>query len=70
MDDGTTLLLDLPGLAVAEVVLVEGGGRVVHVVTADESASACPSCGVFSTSTKEPAALSRGTSRTGTSRFG
>lgn len=53
MDDGTTLLLDLPGLAVAEVVLEEGGGRVVHVVTADESASACPSCGVFSTSTKE-----------------
>lgn len=53
MDDGTTLLLDLPGLAVAEVVLEEDGGRVVHVVTADESASACPSCGVFSTSTKE-----------------
>ncbi len=53
MENGTTLLLDLPGLAVAEVVRAEDGGRVVHLVTADESASACPSCGVFSTSPKE-----------------
>ncbi|WP_234423925.1 transposase [Intrasporangium calvum] len=29
------------------------GGRVVHVVTEDETAAACPSCGVFSTSVKE-----------------
>jgi len=28
------------------------GGRVVHVVTADPAASACPSCGEFSTSAK------------------
>jgi transposase len=28
------------------------GGRVAHVVTADQTASACPSCGVFSVSLK------------------
>ena len=53
MENATSLLLDLPGLSVVEVVLEADGGRVVHVVTADESASACPSCGVFSTSPKE-----------------
>jgi len=49
---GATRLLDLAGLAVREVLQDGGGGRVVHVVTADLAASACPSCGVFSTSTK------------------
>jgi len=38
-------LLDLGGLAVDRVASDAFGGRVVHVVTADETASACPSCG-------------------------
>ena len=41
-------LLDLGGLAVDRVESDTSGGRVVHLVTADECASACPSCGVFS----------------------
>ena len=45
-------LLDLEGLAVREIVPDGFGGRVVHVVTADLSASACPSCGEFSTALK------------------
>ncbi len=47
-----SLLLDLGGLAVDRIESDAFGGRVVHVVTADESACACPSCGVFSTSVK------------------
>jgi transposase len=46
-------LLDLEGLAVDRVEADSGGARVVHVVTADAAASACPSCGAFSTSVKE-----------------
>ena len=38
-------LLDLDGLAVDRVESDAFGGRVVHVVTADETASACPSFG-------------------------
>jgi transposase len=45
-------LLDLDGLAVDRVESDAFGGRVVHVVTADECASACPGCGVFSVSVK------------------
>jgi len=45
-------LLDLDGLAVRRVESDAFGGRVVHVVTADECASACPGCGVFSVSVK------------------
>jgi transposase len=47
-----TLLLGLEGLAVAQVELDDEGGRVVHVVTDDEAAAGCPSCGVLSTSVK------------------
>ena len=46
-------LLDLGGLAVDRVASDAFGGRVVHVVTADETASACPSCGVLSTCLKD-----------------
>ena len=46
-----TLLLGIEGLAVEQVEL-EDSGRVVHVRTDDESAAACPACGVFSTSIK------------------
>jgi transposase len=45
-------LLDLGGLAVDRVESDAFGGRVVHLVTTDEGASACPSCGVFSSSVK------------------
>ena len=38
-------LLDSEGLAVREITSDGFGGRVVHVVTADLAASACPSCG-------------------------
>jgi hypothetical protein len=45
-------LLDLGGLAVDRVASDAFGGRVVHVVTADETAAACPSCGVLSMTLK------------------
>jgi transposase len=45
-------LLDLGGLSVDRVASDAFGGRVVHVVTADETASACPSCGVLSVTLK------------------
>jgi transposase len=52
MGDGTTLLFGLPGVRVARVEMSARGSRVVHVLTDDPTASACPSCGVFSTSVK------------------
>ncbi|MHB9863444.1 ISL3 family transposase [Streptomyces sp. YIM S03343] len=52
MDNDTTLLLDLDGLAVARVERLENGTRRVHLVTADEQARACPECGVFATRVK------------------
>ena len=55
IEAGATRLLGLDGLAVVRVERDESGARVVHVVTADETASACPSCGVLSTSAKGPA---------------
>ena len=50
--DGTTLLFGLPGVRVERVERLPDGTRVVHAVTADQTAAACPSCGVFSTSAK------------------
>ncbi|XVX18970.1 ISL3 family transposase [Actinomycetota bacterium] len=47
-----TLLLGIEGLAVASVTLEDDGGRVVDVVTDEETAAACPECGVLSTSRK------------------
>ena len=52
MSDGTTLLFGLPGVRVERVERLADGTRVVHVATAEETAAACPSCGVFSTSVK------------------
>src|SRR5215207_5447047 len=49
---GTTVLLGLSGVAVRRVELEPDGSRVVHVVTAEETAAACPSCGVLSSSVK------------------
>lgn len=53
MVDGTTSLFGLSGVRVERVELRDDGTRVVHVVTAAESATACPGCGVVSTSVKE-----------------
>ncbi|MCC9708303.1 transposase family protein [Streptomyces sp. MNU76] len=52
MDNDTTLLLDLDGLAVVRVEQMENGIRRVHLVTTDEQARACPECGVFATRAK------------------
>ena len=52
MTDGTTLLFGLPGVEVERVERLADGTRVVHAVTAQEAAAACPSCGVVSTSVK------------------
>jgi transposase len=52
VSDGTTLLFGLPGVRVEHVERRADGTRVVHVATADETAAACPSCGVLSTSVK------------------
>jgi len=51
--DGTTILFGLPGVWVRHVEQCEDGARVVHVVTVDETAAACPACGVFSTSVRQ-----------------
>ncbi|MGI5518740.1 helix-turn-helix domain-containing protein [Streptomyces sp. CA-106131] len=47
MDNDTTKLLDLDGLAVERVERLADGTRRVHLVTADETARACPACGTF-----------------------
>lgn len=51
--DGTTILFGLPGVRVREVVRAADGVRLVHVVTDDEAAAACPACGVISTSVRQ-----------------
>ena len=51
--DSTTILFGLPGVRVRKVVRAADGARVVHVVTDDETAAACPVCGVLSTSVKQ-----------------
>ncbi|WP_206352695.1 transposase family protein [Streptomyces sp. Z423-1] len=52
MDNNTTLLLDLDGLAVEKVERLADGTRRVHLTTADEAARACPTCGVFAVRVK------------------
>lgn len=52
LESDASRLFGLEGLAVARVVADGRGGRVVHVVTADETAAGCPSCGVISVSVK------------------
>jgi transposase len=56
--DGTTLLFGLPGVEVKRVDRLADGTRVVHVVTAEMAAAACPGCGVVSTSVKARVATS------------
>jgi transposase len=53
LEQSTTLLLGLPGVAVSRVERRDDGTRVVHVVTAADHAGRCPRCGVVSTSAKE-----------------
>jgi transposase len=51
--DSTTILFGLPGVRVQRVVRAADGVRVVHVVTDEETAAACPVCGVLSTSVRQ-----------------
>ncbi len=51
--DGTTILFGLRRVRVRGVERVAGGMRVVHVLTDDESAAACPACGVLSSSVRQ-----------------
>lgn len=57
MSDGTSILFGLPGVAVSRVERCtdERGRpvRLVHVVTTERSAAACPECGVFSASVRQ-----------------
>jgi transposase len=57
MENGTTILFGLPGVAVQRVerTMDEHGAavRLVHVVTTASSAAGCPQCGVVSTSVKQ-----------------
>lgn len=51
--DGTTILFGLPGVRVRHVERDDDGARLVHVVTDDQSAAACPKCRVFSSSVRQ-----------------
>jgi len=56
MENGTSILFGLPGVAVDRVERFpeDGSGvRLVHVVTAASSAAGCPQCGVVSTSVRQ-----------------
>lgn len=64
MEHGTTILFGLPGMGVRGVEVDPGGGRVVHVVTLDQGASACPSLrGVLDVVEAEPHHRVEGSSR-------
>lgn len=52
IDSAASRLFALEGLAVERVIADGEGGRVVHLVTVDETAAGCPSCGVISVSGK------------------
>jgi transposase len=57
MQNGTTILFGLPGVAVDHVERLAGergaAARLVHVVTTASTAAGCPACGVISTSVKQ-----------------
>jgi transposase len=56
MEDGTSILIGLPGVAVDRVERFTDDGsamRLVHVVTTASAAAGCPHCGVVSTSVKQ-----------------
>jgi transposase len=51
-NEDASKLLGLDGLGLVEVLQGAGQAREVHLVTTEETAAACPSCGVISTSVK------------------
>ncbi|MGH3303150.1 MAG: ISL3 family transposase [Streptosporangiaceae bacterium] len=56
MENATSILFGLPGVAVQRVertVGESGAVRLVHLVTTASSAAGCPQCGVISTSVKQ-----------------
>src|SRR5664280_2023273 len=53
VENGTTILFGLPGVAVDRVEKDADGARTVHLRIADEAAAACPTCGVFSSSVRQ-----------------
>jgi transposase len=53
INTAATHLLGIEGVGVVHVEDDGAGGTVVHVVTTNASARACPSCGVFATARKE-----------------
>src|SRR3954447_24568047 len=69
VDDGTTALLGLAGVAVGRVEVDDGDrARVVHVATDDPSAACCPDCGTASRSGKAWVTTRPRTCPTGRSR--
>ncbi|MFF7646221.1 hypothetical protein [Streptomyces canus] len=52
INTAATQLLGLEGVSVTQVRDDGAGGSVVYVVTAEDGARACPSCGVFATRLK------------------
>jgi transposase len=53
INEAATRLLGLEGVSVIKVKDDGSGGSTVYVVTAEDSARACPSCGVFATRLKD-----------------
>ncbi|MFD0501782.1 transposase family protein [Streptomyces chiangmaiensis] len=52
INEAATRLLGLEGVSVTQVKDDGSGGSTVYVVTSDDSARACPSCGVVATRLK------------------
>lgn len=53
MTENATVLFGLPGVRVVGVDRRSDGTRVLELATDEDTAAACPSCGIFSTSVKE-----------------
>ncbi|WP_338674649.1 ISL3 family transposase [Streptomyces sp. SCSIO 30461] len=53
INEAATRLLGLEGVSVTQVKDDGAGGSTVYVVTSEDSARACPSCGVFATRLKD-----------------
>jgi len=51
--ENATVLFGLPGVRVVGVDRRSDGTRVLELATDEDTAAACPSCGIFSTSVKE-----------------